>query len=698
MTFGAVSSDHWAGDAPNANNDARAIFLSEARAGNLLWVELMPPRPAVRGRLCLLIEGAIERALDARGAPPPSELATTTRDEIVADQIRRALVSGTSGIALWLSSLEAIAGPDLALDTGDSRTLCFWLDTASERPVRLGFDAVNRSLGVYLPPRSLQSLLDESEPGTDEQQEAEPVAAEAAGREPYSAGFDTDPSELGPSSQDLTVDDRMLAARAHAAAEAAQAQAPSEEPAAPAEEANGVEERPRPTTAESTLAETARAMAEEIAEDSDTGWLRHALIDLSTPEPVVAQRPSLAVPDLVVPRITPLPRRETTVAASGAPAPDHHAEPHAPTPDHHAEPHAPAGATVAERTVDVNVEAKAPDADGNATSSLGAEGRQPAEAAPSAQEDADAAVAASIGPRLELRLADVPETTAPNATDVEAETKRKLETCWRELSAATGPKPLAVVERLFSSAYMPLRAALDRGADMPALRETADDWSQSFEKSYKDGFDALRVRNKRPAMVVDVPDLALRVARLHGARTTQLLLVDSLRYDLGEMVNARIAAIVGQRAACAERFLLWAALPTNTATQIELIGRGPAGLREPITATNDELIVGRGRKAQMVRRLKTGHRELLKLDIVAARLTEPHGNDPNGFEAIADEVGQRIAAHFEGLQPRTLVMIFGDHGFTVDHHTDGRPSVTEGGASPEEVLVPAFAWLVGAVH
>lgn len=687
MTFGAVSSDHWAGDAPNANNDARAIFLSEARAGNLLWVELTPPRPAVRGRLCLLIEGAIERALDARGAPPPSELATTTRDEIVADQIRRALVSGTSGIALWLSSLEAIAGPDLALDTGDSRTLCFWLDTASDHPVRLGFDAVNRSLGVYLPPRSLQSLLDESEPGFDEQQEAEPVATVAAESEPYSAGFDTDPSELGPSSQDLTVDDRMLAARAQAAAEAAQAQTPPEEPAPPAEEASAGEERPKPTPAESTLAETARAMAEEIAEDSDTGWLRHALIELSTPEPVVAQRPSLAVPDLVVPRVTPLPRREATVTASEAPAPDQHAEPVAPT-----------ASAVIEPAVDVNVEAKAPDADGNATSSIGAEGHQPAEAAPSVQEDADAAVAASIGPRLELRLADVPEATAPNATDVEAETKRKLEACWRELSAATGPKPLAVVERLFSSAYMPLRAALDRGADVPALRETADDWSQSFEKSYKDGFDALRVRNKRPAMVVDVPDLALRVARLHGARTTQLLLVDSLRYDLGEMVNARIAAIVGQRAACAERFLLWAALPTNTATQIELIGRGPAGLREPITATNDELIVGRGRKAQMVRRLKTGHRELLKLDIVAARLTEPHGNEPSGFEAIADEVGQRIAAHFEGLQPRTLVMIFGDHGFTVDHHTDGRPSVTEGGASPEEVLVPAFAWLVGSVH
>jgi hypothetical protein len=43
-------------------------------------------------------------------------------------------------------------------------------------------------------------------------------------------------------------------------------------------------------------------------------------------------------------------------------------------------------------------------------------------------------------------------------------------------------------------------------------------------------------------------------------------------------------------------------------------------------------------------------------------------------------------------------MIFGDHGFTLNQKGDGRTSVREGGASPEEVLVPAFAWLVGAVH
>jgi hypothetical protein len=665
MTWGAVSSDHWAEDARPALTDAKATFLSEARAASLLCVEFEPPRPAVRGRLCLFLEGAIERALDARGAPPPARPSAADRDEIANDQLRRAIVSGTDGIALWLSSLAGITGADDALDSNDSATLRWWLAAADERPIRLGFDRANLRIGVYLEPRTLESLI------------AEAVAPDDATPE--------ETADEGPASDD---DVSLDAAADHAIC----SDAPSEDVAQASGPANdavtfqpprvipvAVEPPAMPVhvpareaalpAAEPGLAESARAMAEGIADDSDTGWLRHALMEISTPAPAAADWPA--------PR--PAEASLRVVAESAAcvapPAPLQVEEPL---------PVIPAPPLVPDLMLTLHPPT--------------------VPAPPMLDEELPEEPVVEQGlavPRLELRLADAAEPAAvveAKAPDVEADAKRKLEACWRELSTANGPKPLAVVERLFSSAYMPLRAALDGGADLPALRETADDWSQSFEKSYKDGFDALRVRNKRPAMVVDVPDIALRVARLHGARSTQLLLVDSMRFDIGDMVNDRIRGLVGQRAACAERFLLWAALPTNTATQIELIGRGPAGLREPIVATGEDLLVGRGRKAQMVRRLKTGHRELLKLDIVAARLTEPHGAEPSGFSAIADEVAQRIAAHFEGLQPRTLVMIFGDHGFAVDKHADGRHGLTEGGASPEEVLVPAFAWLVGAIH
>lgn len=664
MTWGAVSSDHWAGDTRLTNSDSKETFLSEARAASLLWVELEAPRAAVRGRLCLFIEGAIERALDARGAPPPARPSAADRDEVVTDQIRRAIVSGADGIAVWLASLDGIVGPDRSLDTGDSATIRWWLRAAGERPIRIRFDAANLALGVYLEPRTLGSLLadtdDDDDDATLEGDDAPEDTTETLG-------------DLPPEGERTAAAEILEAPSEKAEEPASSTCETSSSSDLGAEQACTTSVAAQSTMSEAAgqgMAERARAMAEEIAEDSDTGWLRHALIELSTPEPVAAaQEPEapIAAPEpeqaaAPVPNPDPVP----------APIPESAAAPMAATPT----PDDPSHLAVRPLK---HIVIEPP------------QGPQP--------PPIDEPLCEPAIPRLELRLAEEPEQVAAVPAAADAENKRKLEVCWRELSSATGPKPLTVVERLFASAYMPLRAALDRGVDMPALRETADDWSQSFEKSYRDGFDALRVRNKRPAMVVDVPDIALRVARLHGARATQLLLVDSMRFDIGEMVNDRIRALVGQRAACAERFLLWAALPTTTTTQVELIGRGPAGLREPITTTSDELLVGRGRKAQMIRRLKTGHRELLKLDIVAARLAEPGPVDaPGRFESIADEVAQRIAAHFEGLQPRTLVMLFGDHGFSVQAQLDGHRNLTEGGASPEEVMVPAFAWLVGAVH
>jgi len=86
-----------------------------------------------------------------------------------------------------------------------------------------------------------------------------------------------------------------------------------------------------------------------------------------------------------------------------------------------------------------------------------------------------------------------------------------------------------------------------------------------------------------------------------------------------------------------------------------------------------------------------------KLDMIEARLAEPGGASPDGFDALAREVAERIAAHFEEREPRTMVMVFGDHGFAVERQNEAF-AARQGGASPEEVLVPAFAWLCGAVH
>ena len=62
------------------------------------------------------------------------------------------------------------------------------------------------------------------------------------------------------------------------------------------------------------------------------------------------------------------------------------------------------------------------------------------------------------------------------------------------MEAARGPKPLAVVERMFVTSYVPLCDAFARGIAGPEAKKTLDTWSASFEQSYREAFDALRGR------------------------------------------------------------------------------------------------------------------------------------------------------------------------------------------------------------
>ena len=78
----------------------------------------------------------------------------------------------------------------------------------------------------------------------------------------------------------------------------------------------------------------------------------------------------------------------------------------------------------------------------------------------------------------------------------------------------------------------------------------------------------------------------------------------------------------------------------------------------------------------------------VQLDLIPALL------DHKPFEQIAQSTAEAIARHLSTLSPRTLLFIVGDHGFSVDR----RGEIRTGGASPEEVLVPAYTWLVGDLH
>jgi hypothetical protein len=276
------------------------------------------------------------------------------------------------------------------------------------------------------------------------------------------------------------------------------------------------------------------------------------------------------------------------------------------------------------------------------------------------------------------------------------------ESDWRtwadELTTARGPKPLSVIERLFVSSYVPLADAVARGIGDASAKQVLSTWATSFEQSYREAFAALRVRGKRPTMVLDIPEIALRIGRLHGARRVELICVDGMRFDLGLRLEQRVRWRMAQEIALTERLLLWSALPSTTGVQLELLGRGPEALKTWTGEVSSEIPVARGQNARTARRVKVGHRDLLKLDLVEARLMEPGDEEAARLDDLADELAEVLSAQLAKLPARTLAIVFGDHGFRLDALDSGTTSAKGGGASPEEVLVPAFAWLVGGVH
>jgi hypothetical protein len=311
---------------------------------------------------------------------------------------------------------------------------------------------------------------------------------------------------------------------------------------------------------------------------------------------------------------------------------------------------------------------------------------------------------AAIAPSAPMREEPAPAEAEKSAADQPAAQRVVNASEWRahavELDKARGPKPVSVIDKLFAARYMPLVGAIARGEVDAAVKAVVDVWRTNFEHSYREAFAALRVTGKRPPMVFDAPDIAARIGRLNGARAVKLLLVDAMRFDLGERVGARLTAALAGRAVCVDRPLLWAALPTNTPAQAALLARGPEGLRDAETPSEPDAEIIRGRAVSTLRRERYGSREAMKLDLVEARLRNAGPGYEERMDSIADEVAPIVVRYVESLPPRTLLFIFGDHGFRLPASPDGRLTgpASQGGVSPEEVLVPGQAWLIGGVH
>lgn len=573
-------------------NDAekkRLLSMSEQEGWMPVWVAI--PGPQSRGRLGLVLEEAIERVLEARGACPPGITASCDSDASLSDQLYRARLLGAPGVALAIERLECIASRAGALDAEDSAVLRWWVMTSRERPLRLYFDRSDRAIGLYTAPVRFEEWLQNTD--TDQQPVSVPPVNEQLASNLASLAQVAPNNAEGRSTELRATEDAI------------------DEALAPIRLSTMAPAPPTPDEREST-GDTAEMDATPF--NTSVAELAATLLDSGTEEPVAEIRGEM----------TP------------------------------------------------NSEPSAED---------------------TAQSPAQVTMAAEAQPE-----AEVPSAPATVRTSLHPEAPARWREWLKMLEQARGPKPLAVVEQLFVNAYVPLTdAALRKIAGQEAF-SVLSTWSTSFARSYGDAFDALRLRGKRPMMVLDLVDVSMRLARLHGARSVQLILVDGMRFDLGMRVEEHMRAELGQQASMTERFVLWSALPSTTSTQLDLIARGPEGLKDFEAAVDTNGFVARGRAAATLRRVRAGHREVLKLDMVEARLDETGAASAEKLDELGVSVAQTLSSALAKLPPRTLALVFGDHGFWADPRCAEESKARHGGATPDEILVSAHAWLTGATH
>jgi hypothetical protein len=280
-----------------------------------------------------------------------------------------------------------------------------------------------------------------------------------------------------------------------------------------------------------------------------------------------------------------------------------------------------------------------------------------------------------------LALTPLPAPAIPLARHTAGASLATADDRWRtwtlQLAAARGPQPLAILEKLFAESYMPLANAIAAGLDDARARHAHDEFAATFSKGYREAFATFASTTKRPRMVLDAHDVAARISRLHGARSTRVMLVDAMRMDVARLVEERLVGMLGPRASLTDELLLWSALPTVTLRQLETLARGIEALRSPAELEEDPE-PPRGRTAEYVRRMRVGPREIHKLDLVESRVRTMRGRIVEQLPEVADAAAEAIARHIETLAPRTLLLVTGDHGFTIDRSGVAK----QGGSSP----------------
>jgi len=635
--------------------------------------EREPTELPTRGQLRDAVDGALELALALRGALPPNVAIDGSAREMARDQLFRVRTLGAKGVCLWVGELGRLVDEDGALDPRDSEVLRVWRSLAEDEAVTLLLDDADRAVSILAPvaldewhvpvlelhgARSLQwpederSQDDEPDPESDvdfatdevylddptrDDDEFEALPLGRMGRPPRDAEPRHVPTER-PTMRDAVSTGAARLAREHTMVEGADAERP---------------ESPRGLDAEDELISAA---------------LEAIVAPAGRPRPDEALQPqSAATPRRRSPSVKAKTERTridppktateaTRVAPPKAEEVDLHQLPSPPLPRRH-------------------------------------DRRPPVETFERIRDDRPSLRSQELQRSVEEPAEEPTPRKERAGRGLDAVTIREHATT---LSASRGSRPVKQIEQLFVEHYAPLLEAVSSGQGDRDAEHALSAWRASFEKSYQESFATIRVTGKRPKMVLDAPEEAVRIGRQTGARSAQLVLLDGLRFGLGERVQRRLEASMGDLGSCVERAILWSALPSVTTVQMQLLSQGARGLREIEAPSERDLTAFRDGTACIPRRERIGQRDLLKLDVVEARMRDVGGDYAGRMDELADEIAEAVVKVAEGLAPRTLLYVFGDHGFHLRVPSRGRTgSAEQGGARPEEVLVPGYAWLIG---
>lgn len=275
---------------------------------------------------------------------------------------------------------------------------------------------------------------------------------------------------------------------------------------------------------------------------------------------------------------------------------------------------------------------------------------------------------------------------APSASAEPACREPEHAAIWREaLERSDGTQSWENLERLYVGNYLPLSHLASDGRASAATQARLVEWARDFERCYLSAFARLRSGGARPNMVLDVPQLSFSLMRELEATQIRLILVDGMRFDLGQRVHDKLRLQLLGHANCVQRRVLWAALPATTAVQLELLARSACALGKTLGDLDERAWLAKGAEARKLRALRVGPHQVRKLDILEAEFSRTEWL-PSELERAAAEVAVSTGRFIRAQSPGTLVVVFGDHGLA-----DAR---SVGHAAPEQVLVPYDAWLV----